>query len=105
MPEGNGKPRSEIRSVETVTWKVEVIEVPPPLISKELKKHCSHFIQEVYETDPLICPPASHRAAVFFCTVGAKIHAEMQLNSSLFSSWLSSASQAQAQNDFGPKKN
>jgi hypothetical protein len=30
-------------------------EVPPPTISKELKKRWSHFIQKVYEKDPLIC--------------------------------------------------
>ncbi len=34
----------------------EVTEVPPPLVSKELKKLWSYFIQKVYETDPLICP-------------------------------------------------
>jgi len=35
-----------------------VIEAPPPPVSKELKKRWSHFIQKVYETDPLICPNA-----------------------------------------------
>ena len=34
----------------------EVTEVPPPLISKELKKRWSYFIRKVYETDPLVCP-------------------------------------------------
>ena len=34
----------------------EVIEVPPAPISKELKKRWSHFIQKVYETDPLYLP-------------------------------------------------
>ncbi len=33
----------------------QVTEVPPPLVSKELKKRWSYFIQKVYETDPLIC--------------------------------------------------
>ncbi len=37
----------------------EVIEAPPPLVSKELKKRWSHFIQKVYETDPLVCPKCS----------------------------------------------
>jgi hypothetical protein len=32
-----------------------MLEVPPPLISKEFKKRSSHFIQRVYETYPLIC--------------------------------------------------
>jgi len=40
----------------SVGKKPEAIEVPPPSISKELKKRWSHFIQKVYETDPLICP-------------------------------------------------
>ena len=39
-----------------VSWKPEVIEVAPPPISKELKKHWSYFIRKVYETDPLTCP-------------------------------------------------
>jgi len=30
-----------------------VIEIDPPLVSKELKKRCSYFIRKVYETDPL----------------------------------------------------
>ncbi len=47
----NEKPKRE----EAVSWKPEVIEDPPPTISKELKKRWSHFIQKVYETDPLIC--------------------------------------------------
>jgi len=46
------KPKGE----ETVSWKPEVIEVPPPPISKELKRSWSHFIRKVYETDPLLCP-------------------------------------------------
>ena len=33
----------------------EVTEVPPPPISRELKKRWSHFIRKVYETDPLVC--------------------------------------------------
>jgi len=46
------KPKRE----EAVSWKPEVIEVPPPSMSKELKKRWSHFIQKVYETDPLVIP-------------------------------------------------
>ena len=36
-----------------------VIEVPPPPISKELKRRWSYFIRKVYETDPLVCPKCS----------------------------------------------
>ena len=36
--------------------KLDVIEIDPPLVSKELKKRCSYFISKVYETDPLTCP-------------------------------------------------
>jgi len=34
----------------------EVGEVPPPPVSKELRRRWSQLIQKVYETDPLICP-------------------------------------------------
>jgi len=37
----------------------EVTEVPPPPISKELKRRWSYFIRKVYETDPLECPKCS----------------------------------------------
>jgi len=33
----------------------EVTEVPPPPVSKELKRRWSYFIVKVYETDPLVC--------------------------------------------------
>ena len=36
--------------------KLNVIEIDPPLVSKELKKRWSYFIRKVYETDPLTCP-------------------------------------------------
>ncbi len=39
-----------------VIGKPEFVEVPPPLVSKELKKRWSYFIRKVYETDPLIYP-------------------------------------------------
>ena len=39
-----------------VTWKAEVMEVPPLLVSMEFKRRWSYFIQKVYETDPLLCP-------------------------------------------------
>ncbi len=42
----------KLEGVDTVTWKAEVTEVPPPPISKELKRRWSYFIQKVYETDP-----------------------------------------------------
>jgi len=32
----------------------EVTEVPPPPVSKELKRRWFHFIRKVYETDPLV---------------------------------------------------
>jgi len=35
---------------------VEIIEIDPPAVSKELKKRWSYFIRKVYETDPLTCP-------------------------------------------------
>jgi len=34
----------------------QVTEVPPPPLSRELKRRWSHFIRKVYETDPLVCP-------------------------------------------------
>ncbi len=37
----------------------EVTEVPPPPVFKELRRRWSHFIQKVYETDPLVCPKCS----------------------------------------------
>jgi len=37
----------------------EVMEVPPPSLSKDLKKRWSYFIRKVYETDPLVCPRCS----------------------------------------------
>ncbi len=39
--------RKKIEGVETVTWKAEVMEVSPPLVSKELKRRWSYFITEV----------------------------------------------------------
>jgi len=33
----------------------EVTEIPPPLVSKELKRRGSYFIQRVYETNSLVC--------------------------------------------------
>ncbi len=39
-----------------VIGKPEFVEVPPPLVSKELKKRWSNFIQKVYGTDPLVIP-------------------------------------------------
>ena len=35
---------------------MEIIEIDPPAVSKELKKRWSYFIRKVYETDPLTCP-------------------------------------------------
>jgi len=41
------------------TWKADVTEVPPPPVSKELKRRWSYFIRKVYETYPLVCPKCS----------------------------------------------
>ncbi len=49
---------------EETSWKPEVIEVAPPLVSKELKKRWSYFIRKVYETDPLVCPKSYQRSAI-----------------------------------------
>jgi len=51
--------KKKLTGVETVTWKAEVTEVPPPLVSKELKGRWSYSIRKVYETDPLVCPKCS----------------------------------------------
>jgi len=34
----------------------EVVEVPPPAISRGLKHRWAYFIKQVYEADPLVCP-------------------------------------------------
>jgi len=34
----------------------EMVEVPPPAISQALKRRWAHFIKQVYEADPLLCP-------------------------------------------------
>ena len=51
-----GKRKKEKPQENEVNWKPEVIEIAPPLVSKELKKRWSHLIRKVYETDPLTCP-------------------------------------------------
>jgi len=33
-----------------------MVEVPPPAISQALKRRWAHFIKQVYEADPLLCP-------------------------------------------------
>ena len=48
--------RKKAEHKKDVIGKPEFVEVPPLPISKELKRRWSHFIQKVYETDPLICP-------------------------------------------------
>ncbi len=102
-----------------------MLEVPPPLVSQEFKKRWPHFIQKVYETDPLICPKcAGEMGIISFIDQLAgikkilqhlglwdKCHArsaevlldcikpaKTQFNSSFIASWLSYASQTQAQN-------
>jgi hypothetical protein len=56
MFQGEREKKEKPQREEAVSWKPEVIEVPPPSISKELKKRWSHFIQKVYDTDPLVIP-------------------------------------------------
>ena len=34
----------------------ELLEAPPPAISRALKHWWTHFIRQVYEGDPLLCP-------------------------------------------------
>ncbi len=53
-----GKRKKEEHKKDVI-GKPEFVEVAPPLVSKELKKRWSHFIQKVYETDPLVCPKCS----------------------------------------------
>ncbi len=43
-----------------------VTEVPPPLVSRELKRRWSYFIRKVYETDPLVCPKCSREMRISF---------------------------------------
>ncbi len=50
-----GKRKKEEHKKDVI-GKPEFVEVPPPLVPKELKKRWSYFIQKVYETDPLVCP-------------------------------------------------
>jgi hypothetical protein len=38
---------------------LKVTDVPPPPVSKELKKRWSYFIRKAYETDPLVCSKCS----------------------------------------------
>jgi len=44
------------RKKETPEENVEIIEIDPPAVSKELKKRWSYFIRKVYETAALTCP-------------------------------------------------
>ena len=53
-----GKRKKEEHKKDVI-GKPEFVEVPPPLVSKELKKRWSYFIRKVYETDPLVCPKCS----------------------------------------------
>ncbi len=48
-----GKRKKEEHKKDVV-GKPKFVEVPPPLVSKELKKRWSYFIRKVYETDPLV---------------------------------------------------
>jgi len=47
---------------------------PAPPISRELKRRCSHFIREVYETDPFVCAKCSGEMSIIsFIDQGAVI--------------------------------
>ncbi len=48
--------RKKAEYKKDVIGKPEFVEVPPSLVSKELKKRWSYFIQKVYGTDPLVIP-------------------------------------------------
>jgi len=48
--------RKKAQPDEQNTGEPEFTETPPPPLSRVLKKHWAHFIQKVYETDPLVCP-------------------------------------------------
>jgi len=48
--------RKKAEHKEDVIGKPEFVEVPLPLVSRELKKRWSYFIRMVYETDPLLSP-------------------------------------------------
>ncbi len=69
--------RKKAEHKKDVIGKPEFVEVAPPPISKELKRRWSHFIQKVYETDPLICAK---------CQGGDATARRMQFNSSLIES-------------------
>ncbi len=52
----------------------QVMEVPPPAVSRELKRRWSYFIRKVYETDPLVCPKCSGEMRIIsFIDQGAVI--------------------------------
>jgi len=53
---GNSENDGKEEHKKDVIGKPKFVEVPPPLVSKELTKHWSYFIRKVYETDPLACP-------------------------------------------------
>jgi len=57
----------------------QVTEVPPPSISRELKRRWSHFIRKVYETDPLVGAKCSGEMRIIsFIDQGAVIKMILQ---------------------------
>ncbi len=57
----------------------EVTEVPPPPVSKELKRRWSYFIRKVYETDPLVCAKCQGEMRIIsFINQGAVIKKILQ---------------------------
>ncbi len=64
-----------------VTWKAEVTEVPPPLVSKALKKRWSYFIRKVYETDSLLCPKCSGEMRIISFIDQAEVNIHAKRNS------------------------
>ncbi len=69
--------RGKRKKEEVEEEPTEVTEVPPPPISRELKRRWSHFIQKVYETDPLVCPKCAGEMGInFIDQAEVNIHAK-----------------------------
>ncbi len=66
MGKGNSENDGKEEHKKDVIGKPEFVEVPPPLVSMELKKRWSYFIREVCETDPLVCPKCSREMRISF---------------------------------------
>ncbi len=70
---------SKVRTNRGKENRLSWTEVPPPPISRELKRRWSHFIRKVYETDPLVCPKCSGKMKIIsFIDQGAIIKKILQ---------------------------